>query len=154
MIWLSSFQDVYKRQERLCCLVVRMADNQRIPPVTAFTEYQLDVTSDTGLPVQTVSQGVCNIVNPHTGFHFPEINLVVTHAFRFKMLYRFHIPSPVPAFRFLHIIVISGSYVFRAVMFRKASLSFQSVSWKNVLAVSLETFFSPSSTPSYDARMA
>ncbi len=66
----------------------------------------------------------------------------------------FHIPSPVPAFRFLPIIVISGSYVFRAVMFRKASLSFQSVSWKNVLAVSLETFFSPSSTPSYDARMA
>ena len=52
------------------------------------------------------------------------------------------------------IIVISGSYVFRAVMFRKVSLSFQSVSWKNVLAVSLETFFSPSSTPSYDARMA
>ena len=79
-----------------------MADNQRIPSVAAFTEYQLDITSDTGLPVQTVSQGVCNVINSHTGFHFPEINLVVTHAFRFKMLYRISYTKsctgiPVPA---------------------------------------------------------
>ena len=79
-----------------------MADNQCIPPVTAFTEYQLDVTSDTGLPVQTVAQGICNVINSHTGFHFPEINFVVTHAFRFKMLYRISYTKsctgiPVPA---------------------------------------------------------
>ncbi len=58
-------------EERLCRLVVGMADNQRIPFVAAFTEHQLDVASDTGLPVQTVSQGVCNVINPHTGFSFP-----------------------------------------------------------------------------------
>ena len=79
-----------------------MAYNQRIPSVVAFTEYQLDVTSDTGLPVQTVSQGICNVINPYTGLHFPEINLVVAHAFRFKMLYRISYTksctgTPVPA---------------------------------------------------------
>ena len=58
---------------------MRITDDKGVPFFRATTKYQFDIPSDTGFPIQTVAEGVCNIIDTHTRFQFLEVYLVICH---------------------------------------------------------------------------